>query len=64
MYIKENLNNKINGPGSLMLPASATLGGWVRVTHRMGWVVVVEMVEMVVVAPRHLRLAFARGRWW
>ena len=47
-----------------MLPASATLGGWVRVTHRMGWVVVVEMVEMVVVAPRHLRLAFARGRWW
>ena len=47
-----------------MLPASATLGGWVRVTHRMGWVVVVEMVEMVVVAPHHLRLAFAQGRWW
>jgi hypothetical protein len=31
----------------------------VHVTHRMGWVVVVEMVEMVVVAPHHLQLAFA-----
>src|SRR3981189_88626 len=67
------IKNKLNRLGSLMLPASATLSGWVhgaasppaRVCARevvemavVGTVVVVEVVE-----PRHLRLAFARGRW-
>jgi hypothetical protein len=35
-----------------------------RVCAREVEVVMVEMAMVVVAWPHHLRLAFARGRWW